>query len=48
MVYLTKDVPSADGFDAVARLGNVLQEIYVVAKMSRDEARNVLSKAVSK
>jgi len=27
VVYMTKDVPSADGFDIVARLGNVLQEM---------------------
>ena len=27
VVYMTKDVPSADGFDVVARLGNVLQEM---------------------
>ena len=47
-MYLTKDVPSADGFDVVARLGNVLQELYVVAKMTRDEARNLLAKSVSK
>ena len=43
---MTKDVPSADGFDIVARLGNVLQEFYVVSKMSRDEARSLLARAV--
>ena len=43
---MTKDVPSADGFDVVARLGGVLQELYVVAKMGREEAKSMLARAV--
>ncbi len=45
-MYLTKEAPSADGFDVVARLGSVLQEMYVVSKMSRDDARSMLARAV--
>lgn len=42
-VYLTKD-SNADGFNVVARLGNLLQELRVVSKMSRDEARQMLAR----
>lgn len=42
-VYLTKE-PSENGFDVVARLGNTMQELRVVSKLSRDEARALLTR----
>lgn len=55
VVYLTKDgtlsaLTSRDGlteeggFDMVARIGNVLQELHVVARVSRDEARVLIAR----
>ncbi len=46
VVYLTKDTTD-DGFDIVARLGNVMQELHVVTKLSRDEARGLLTRVAS-
>lgn len=55
VVYLTKDgslsaLSSRDGqteengFDMVARVGNVLQELHVSAKVSRDEAKGLIAR----
>ena len=52
VVYLTKDVNAMAsisddvGFDAVARVGNVLQELHVVSAVGRVEARSMLARAV--
>ena len=52
VVYLTKDVNAMAsisddvGFDAVARVGTVLQELHVVSAMGRVEARIMLARAV--
>ncbi|GAX75429.1 hypothetical protein CEUSTIGMA_g2873.t1 [Chlamydomonas eustigma] len=47
VVYLTKEMPTEEGFDAVARLGNVVQELYVAAKVvTKEEARALLARAV--
>ena len=53
VVYLTKDVNAMAsmsdevGFDAVARLGNVLQELHVVSAMGRVEARSMLARVLT-
>jgi hypothetical protein len=46
VVYLTKEMPTEEGFDVVARLGNVVQELYVAATVTKEEARALLAKAV--
>jgi predicted RNA-binding protein with RPS1 domain len=53
VVYLTKDVSAMAsmsdeaGFDAVARVGNVLQELHVVSAMGRVEARSMLARVLT-
>jgi hypothetical protein len=39
-------MPTEEGFDVVARLGNVVQELYVAATVTKEEARALLAKAV--
>lgn len=52
VVYLTKDVNAMAsmsdevGFDAVARVGNVMQELHVVSTMGRVEARSMLARVL--